>query len=182
MTAFAIVSNFFEFKFLDNQFSLSIVVAVLTGIIIGPIFGFTACVLGDFIGFLANPAYVYMPWVGISTGLFALLSGLIVNGLPIKCKGSLWIKLSLVCVLSFLVCTIGVNSTGFYFYNQAMGFSTAVLEYVSQRFGGEVTFWAYVFYRLFFKGQIWNSLFNYALLFVVVPALNRIKPLKLQIG
>ncbi len=30
-------------------------------------------------------------------------------------------------------------------------------------------------------GQIYNSLFNYALLFIIVPALNAVKPLKLDI-
>lgn len=181
MTAFIIVSNFFEFKLRDTQFSLTIVVALLSGIIIGSVFGFAACMLGDFIGFLLHPAYIYMPWVGISTGLFAFLAGLIVNGIPVSFKGGIWVKLALVSLLSFFVCTVGVNSAGFYFYNKAMGFSTAVIDYVSERFGGGVTFLAYVFYRLFFKGQIWNSLFNYVLLFLAVPMLNKIKPLKMQI-
>ncbi len=174
MTALTIVTNFFEFKFFDNQFSLTIAVAVLTGVILGALFGFTACVLGDFIGFLFNPYNLYMPWVGLSTGMFAFISGLIFNGFP-SGKWSIWIKLVLVSFTTFVVCTIGINSTGFYLYNKAIGFSTALVEYISERFGGGVSFWGYVIYRLFFKGQIWNSLFNYALLFIAVPALSRIK-------
>ena len=182
MTAFCVATNFFEFKFLDNQFSLTILVALLTGIIIGALFGFTACVLGDFIGFLVHPAYIYMPWVGLSTGMFALISGLVFNGFPTKNKWALWVKLAVVAILTFAVCTVGINSTGFYYYNRKMGFSTAVLDYVAERFGGELSFWVYIFYRLIFKGQIWNSLFNYVVFFVAVPTLARVKPLKIHIN
>lgn len=181
MTALSVVVNMFEFKFLDNQFSLTITVALLTGIIIGSIFGFTACVLGDFIGFLINPNNMYMPWIGLSTGMFAFLAGAIFNGFPTTNKWIIRLKLFLICFLSFFICTIAINSTGFYFYNRAMGFSTAVLDYVAERFGGEVSFLGYLFYRLIFKGQIWNSLFNYALLFIAVPALSKVKPLGLNL-
>ena len=55
MTALLVVCNmFFEFKFADTQFSLTIVFSIMAGIIIGPIFGFTACFLGDLVGFLYN--------------------------------------------------------------------------------------------------------------------------------
>lgn len=182
MTAFCIVTNFFEFKFLDNQFSLTIAVALLTGIIIGAVFGFTACFLGDFIGFIVHPAYVYMPWVGLSTGMFAFLSGVIFNGFPSQKKWVVWLKLFIVSLLTFFVCTIGINSTGFYYYNKGIGFSTAVVDYIAQRFGSEVSFFGYIIYRLIFKGQIWNSLFNYVLFFVIVPMLSKVKALKIHIN
>ena len=182
MTALCIATNFFEFKFLDNQFSLTITISLLTGVIIGAVFGFTACVLGDFIGFLVNPAYMYMPWVGLSTGMFAFLAGVIFNGVTLRGKCALVIKIALVCLLSFLVCTVGINSTGFYFYNKAMGFSTAVLNYIAEKFGGEVSFFGYIVYRLIFKGQIWNSVFNYALFIAILPSVSKIKALKLQIA
>jgi len=41
------------------------VVALLVGILLGPIYGFAACILGDFIGFLVNPYMYYMFWVGL---------------------------------------------------------------------------------------------------------------------
>ena len=182
MTALCIATNFFEVKFLDNQFSLTITISLLTGVIIGAVFGFTACVLGDFIGFLVNPAYMYMPWVALSTGTFAFLAGVIFNGVTLRGKCALGIKLAFVCVLSFLVCTVGINSTGFYFYNKAMGFSTAVLNYIAEKFGGEVSFFGYIVYRLIFKGQIWNSVFNYALFIAILPSVSKIKALKLQIA
>ena len=96
-------------------------------------------------------------------------------------KGSLYVKLALVCAVSLLVCTVGINSTGFYFYNRAMGFSDAVIDYVSERFGAEVGYFGYLAYRLFFKGQIYNNIANYALLFAVVPLLTAVRPLKIDL-
>lgn len=180
LTAFATASNFWEIKFFDTQFSLTIVISMLVGMILGSVYGFTACVLGDFLGFLMNPHPPYMFWIGLSTGLFAFIAGL-VNVVPTKRKWTLFLKLLIVCILTFFVCTIGVNSTGFYLYNKKMGFSTAVLNYLTEKWGGKVTFLGYVAYRLFFKGQIINSLVNYVLLFFAVPLLKRIKPLKIDI-
>ena len=182
MAALASLSNLFEIKFLDTQFSFTIFISLFTGIIIGPTFGFLACMYGDAIGFLLNSSGMYMPWVGLSTGLFAVISGIAFNCVGGKGKAVLWIKLAIVCFATFLICTIAVNSMGFYLYNKKMGFSTALLEYADEKFGQGVSFWIYVLYRLFFKLQIFNSLFNYALFFIVVPTLNKIKPLKMQIS
>ena len=33
-------------------------------------------------------------------------------------KASVYIKLAVIVVLTFFICTVGVNSTGFYFYNK----------------------------------------------------------------
>ena len=93
----------------------------------------------------------------------------------IKNSNKLLLKTIIVCVISLVVCTILINSTGFYLYNKAMGFSTAVLNYVNSHFGKDVSYFAYVAYRLIFKGQIFNNLFNYVLLFIVLPILKRFK-------
>ena len=166
MTAFVVVANmFFEFKFADTQFSLTLVVSALAGLVIGPLFGFVACFLGDLVGFLYNSAgFAYMPWIGISMGVVALIAGLIV-GVPLKCRGALWLKLALVSAASFLVCTVAINTTAFWLL-----------------YAKNVPYFTYLFTRIFVQGQIWNSLFNYALLFIVVPTLGKVKPLKLQIG
>lgn len=177
LAAFSVVTNMFlEFKFFDVQFSLTIIVSAVIGGLIGAIPGFFACMLGDFIGYVYNSwGYLYMPWVGLSTGMLAFIAGVIINGVNIKGKGGIYIKLALVCVISFFVCTIGINSTGFYFYNQAMGFSKAVLDYVADKFGGNVSYFAYVAYRLIFKLQIVNCIVNYAVFIAVYPLIMKIK-------
>jgi uncharacterized membrane protein len=167
MTALTVVANmFFEFKLADTQFSLTIVVSALTGILIGPLFGFVACFLGDLVGFLYHSAgLAYMPWVGISMGLVALISGFLVNG--INSKGNVLLfygKLAVVCISTFLLCTVAINTTALWWVYS------------------KVDYWTYLVARLFAQGQIWNSLVNYALLFVFVPILGRIKPLKIQVN
>ena len=88
MTALCVVCNmFFEFKFADTQFSLTIFFSALTGLIIGPVYGFVACFLGDLVGFLYNSGgFTYMPWIGLAMGMVALLSGLIMNCFNFKFK------------------------------------------------------------------------------------------------
>ena len=165
ITAFVVIANmFFEFKFADTQFSLTIVVSALSGILIGPIFGFAACFLGDLVGFLYNSAgYMYMPWIGLSMGLTALIAGFVVNGISCKWKGGLYIKLGVICISTFLLCTVAINTTAFWILY------------------AKVDYWTYLISRLFVQGQIWNSLFNFVLLFIIIPALNRIKPLKIHV-
>ncbi len=173
MTALCIVANMFlEIKFYDVQFSVTIFVSVLSGMLIGPVFGFAAVFLGDFLGYVYNSwGYIYMPWVGLSSALFALIAGLVMS-IRIRRKWGVYAKLALICLITFFACTAGVNSAGFYFYNKASGFSTAVIEYAEAHFGGTVSYFAYVCYRLIFKLQILNSVANYALLFAAVPLIN----------
>ena len=166
ITAFVVIANmFFEFKFADTQFSLTIVISALAGILLGPIFGFAACFLGDLVGFLYNSAgFMYMPWIGLSMGLTALIAGFVLNGIPAKNKWGLYVKLGAVCVSTFLICTVAINTTAFWILY------------------AKVDYWTYLITRLFVQGQIWNSLFNFLLLFIAVPTLQRIKPLKIQIS
>ncbi len=166
MTAFCVITNmFFEFKFADVQFSLTIFVSALTGILIGGGLGFVAGFLGDLVGFLYNNAgLIYTPWVGISMGIISFLFGVTVNLWKGKCgKGFIFVKLTAACLLTFLLCTIAINTTAFWLLYSKVDYRT------------------YLITRLFVQGQIWNSIANYALLFIALPILNRIKPLKLEI-
>lgn len=147
------------------QFSLSIFTSALTGLLIGPLFGFTACFLGDTLGFFISvgSANGWTPWVGLSTGMFAVIFALCVNGIAIYEKDALIVKLIVASVLGFLVCTFAISTTAGYFLWNSKG----------------VPYWDFAFSRLII--QIWNNLANYALLFAVIPLLNHIKPLKIRI-
>ena len=103
LTALAVVCNmFFEFKLADTQFSLTIFFSATIGMLIGPIFGFVACFLGDLVGFLYNSGgYMYMPWIGLSMGMVSLIAGVIINGVPLKFKGAIYVKLAIISVSTF---------------------------------------------------------------------------------
>ncbi len=159
-TAFVVIANmFFEFKFLEVQFSLTLSVCALAGIIMGAGFGFVASFLGDLVGFLFNSAgMIYMPWVGISMGMVALIAGIIVNGIKSE-NLNLYFKLIIVAILTLVICTIAINTTAFWiFYSN-----------------GKTDYFTYLFTRLILKGQIINSLVNYAILFIIVPTFKKIK-------
>lgn len=159
MTAVMVVANmFFEFKLAETQFSFTLVLSALTGVIIGPLFGFVACFMGDLVGFFYHSAgFAYLPWIGISLGLTAVIAGLVINGLPQGGKGFLFVKIGLVCILTFSICTVAINTTAFWILYSKVDYGT------------------YLISRLFVQGQIWNSLFNYALLFVIVPIVKKLK-------
>ena len=159
MTAVMVVANmFFEFKLAETQFSFTLVLSALTGVIIGPLFGCVACFMGDLVGFFYHSAgYAYLPWIGISLGLTAVIAGLVINGLPQGGKGFLFVKIGLVCILTFSICTVAINTTAFWILYSKVDYGT------------------YLISRLFVQGQIWNSLFNYALLFVIVPMVKKLK-------
>lgn len=163
VTALTVVCNmFFEFKLADTQFSLTIFFSAMAGLIIGPLFGFVACFLGDLVGFLYNSGgFMYMPWIGLSMGLVAFIAGLVMNGISFKFKGATYVKLAIVSLLTFLVCTVGINTTAFW------------LVYNTRK----VPFFAYLVTRLFVQGQIWNSVFNYALMFALYPLVVKITKL-----
>ena len=163
VTALTVVCNmFFEFKLADTQFSLTIFFSAMAGLIIGPLFGFVACFLGDLVGFLYNSGgFMYMPWIGLSMGFVAFIAGLVMNGISFKFKGATYVKLAIVSLLTFLVCTVGINTTAFW------------LVYNTRK----VPFFAYLVTRLFVQGQIWNSVFNYALMFALYPLVVRITKL-----
>ncbi len=164
VAAFVTVANTFEFKLFDTQFSLTLFASALSGVLLGPLFGFVACFVGDLVGFFANSSgFAYMPWVGIAMGMTSLIFGVVVNGISTKRKGFFFLKLGAACVLSFLVSTVAINTTAFW------------LLY------SKVTYWQYLVTRLFVGGQIWSSLINYVLLFVALPALSKIKPLHIRL-
>lgn len=166
VTALVVVCNmFFEFKLAETQFSFTIVVSSLAGILIGPLCGFVACFLGDLVGFLYNSAgFAYLPWIGISMGITAMLAGFIVGGIDVKKSWFLYVKLALVSILTFAICTVAINTTMFW------------------KLYSKVDYWTYFVSRMFVKGQIWNTLFNAALLFVLVPTLKSIKPLQIYVN
>ena len=161
MTALSVICNmFFEFKFADTQFSLTLFFSAITGIIIGPTYGFVACFTGDLVGFLCNSGgFMYMPWIGISMGLTAFIAGLVMNVFPSQKKVVIAIKLGVICLLTFIICNVMVNTTAFWIV-----YNTKKVPYI-----------AYLSTRLFVSGQIYNSLVNYCLLFVGYPTFIKIK-------
>ena len=166
VTAFTIIANtFLEYKFFGVQFSLTIFISVLAGLILGALPGFCACFLGDLLGFILHPLGEYSPWIGIATGLMAVFGGLLVGRLPLPIKGGAQIKLLLASLAIFLVCTSGITTV-----------------YLNLVWYKSMTYFQCLTTRLFVEGQIWNSVANTVLLIVAVPPLAKIKQLHVKIS
>ena len=165
----AVANTVLEFKMADTQFSFTTFFCVVTGVLLGPVFGFVAGFLGDLIGFIANSGgFIYYPWVGIAMGLSAFLGGVVFGVLPLPLKGipSLIVRIVIVSLATFFICSVAINTTAYYFLYS----------------GGRVSYLAYCVSRYIVKGQLWVSLINYALLFLTLPVLVKIKPLKIKIA
>ena len=159
IAAFLSVANLFEIKFADVQFSFTVAVSALSGVILGATFGFVASFLGDLVGFLFNSGgFAYMPWVGIALAVTAFLAGVIVGGIDLKVKGSLLIKITILALASFFISTVGINTTAFW-----------------ASFNRGVPYLTYAVTRIFVGGQIYNCLVNYALLYIIIPIIAKLK-------
>lgn len=179
MAALCIAVNTFEIKFADVQFSFSLFTALLSGVVLGPLPGAAAVFIGDLFGYLLNSAGMYYYWwVALSLMLMSVIAGLSMR-LPMRFKGSLFVKLAIVTALTFLLCTVFINSLGMYYIGNTIFVSQKLIDAINSRFDGVWTFWNYVFVRLFLLGQIYNSILNYVLAFLAIPLLNAVKPLKL---
>ena len=145
------------------QFSLTLFLSSLTGIIVGPLFGFGVCFLGDTLGYFigGGGGGGWTPWIGISMGVAATLSAVILYGIPFKGKVWLYFKLFLVCIATLFICTYAINTTIAYHYwnTKGLGYKEFVIARMSL--------------------QIWNNFINSVLLFVAVPLLKKIKPLRI---
>ena len=180
LAALCIIANTFEIKFATVQFSFTILSSVLAGMMIGPLFGAAAVFLGDGLGYLINSmGYPYYWWVALSCGMMAVIAGLFM-ALPMRFKGSIFVKLALISLSTLLVCSVLINSTGMYYIGLKIYTDKNVQAAFQERFGGRNTFFIYLLIRFFILGQIWNSIVNYALLFALVPALKAIKLLQLD--
>ena len=168
-------------KLATVEFSLTIFFSVLAGMLIGPPLGFCAAFLGDGIGFLINGGgFMYYWWVALSCSTMALISGLVTNFISFRSERGAYIKLTLICALTLAICSVGINSTGMYYLGLKIYMPPNVVKVVESQFGGNLTFGIYLLIRFFILGQIFNSILNYGLLFVALPTLISIKPLKLD--
>ena len=102
-----------------------------------------------------------MPWVGINLAVIALLSGVIVGGINLRFRGGLVVKITVLAVLSFFLCTVGINTTAFWLL-----------------YAKGVPYLTYAVTRIFVGGQIYNCLVNYALLYIIIPIIAKLKIIK----
>lgn len=114
MTAIAVITNCFSITVNSgaNSISFNYVICSLAGIFFGPISGGIVGLLGDLIGCLIAPKGPFNPFIMIASGLIGVLSGLAFM-LP---KLNVYLKIIIAYVFIFVVCTLGLNTFGLWFF------------------------------------------------------------------
>ena len=114
MTALAVITNIFSVTVNSgaNSISFNYVICSLAGVFFGPISGGIVGLLGDLVGCLIAPKGPFNPFVMLSSALIGVLSGLAFM-IP---KVNVYLKLLIAYVFIFVVCTLGFNTFGLWFY------------------------------------------------------------------
>ena len=149
MTALAVITNIFSVTVNSgaNSISFNYVICSLAGVFFGPISGGIVGLLGDLVGCLIAPKGPFNPFVMLSSALIGVLSGLAFM-IP---KVNVYLKLLIAYIFIFVVCTLGFNTFGLWFYYAK----------------GKKSFWVYLIGRAPFQAIniVINIAITYALYF-----------------
>lgn len=171
-TALAVVANALSIDISPSQkISFTYLVGFFAGTFFGGGAGFVIMFLGDVIGFLINPGGgVFWFPTSISTGLLALIPGIIMNAVRFRFKGGVMLKAVIAAVATYAAVTCCLSALSNYTY----------VKYVVYA-GREYTklFSAYLVGKIAFSSVV--AWINYALCFALIPVINSVKGLKLKI-
>lgn len=141
----------------DLAISFISIPAMLAGIMLGPLSGFTVGILADLIGCIIAPHGPFMIMLSISSGLFGFIPGVIF--LVFRLHPHL--KIAISYFLTLIICTCFLNTFNLW------------LVYAS----GKMSFWLYFVPRL--PWQLINSVINWILATFLFVALQRAKIIKI---
>ena len=107
--ALSFVANYFTVKVSDAlQISFVATVGFLSGYLLGGGLGFAASFTGDLICGIVAPFGAYNPIIGIGSGLWGLIPGVIFTYF----KGNDYVKTAVSFIISFVLCSFAVNTFG----------------------------------------------------------------------
>lgn len=108
-SALSFVANYFTIKVSDAlQISLVATVGFVSGYLLGAGWGFTAAFVGDLICGIVAPFGTYNPIIGIGTGLWGFIPGVLFS---IK-WGNKYLKTVLSFVMGFVLNSFAINTFG----------------------------------------------------------------------
>lgn len=112
LSALSIVFNAYSINILpDVSISFTYLISFISGVFLGPIEGFTVGVIGDLIGCVIAPKGPYAVTVTLSSGLLGVIPWIVfrfMNKLP------KYVKIILSFVISFIICSVLINTTTWY--------------------------------------------------------------------
>jgi len=109
--AMGIVLNTFGFSLpgFGGHASLVLAFNYLAGMLFGPIYGFVMAILADFLGWVILPGGLYSPFIGLSNGFMAMISGFV---FMLRFKNNLY--KNLLILLFVFICAVTIASAYFF--------------------------------------------------------------------
>ncbi len=108
LSALSVAVNMLQISTPFAQLSFVATVCFVAGVLLGPIEGFAVAFIGDLIAAIVAPMGVYSPIIGLATGLFGLVPGIIFAYF----KGKYWIKGIVSFIITFILSSILLNTIG----------------------------------------------------------------------
>ncbi len=109
LSALAFIANYFTIKASDLfQISFVSTVGFLAGYLLGAGWGFAASFIGDFICGIVMPFGAYNPIIGIGTGLWGFVPGIIFTHF----RGNDYVKTIISFIICFVLNSFAVNTFG----------------------------------------------------------------------
>lgn len=132
LTAICALFNVFTVPISKSVFlSFTALPCFIAGYLFGYYEGFAVGFIGDLIGSIINPMGAYMPIIGIASGMWGFIPGVIFSYF----KGNDRLKTVISYLLCFLICTVFLNTFGLWLLYGL----------------GKKTFWVYLWARLPFQ-------------------------------
>lgn len=155
LTAVCTVLNIFTIP-LSNVVWISFISipCFIAGYLFGCIDGFAVGFIGDLIGALIHPQGAYMPIIGIASGIWGFIPGVLFTYV----KGNEILKTVISYFLCFLICTVFLNTFGLWLLYGI----------------GKKSFWAYLWVRL--PWQALSTLINMLLAFPILAVFPHLLP------
>lgn len=139
LTALSVVANILTFFIVPNRYAVSFIAipCFIAGYLLGAGAGFIVGFTGDLIAAIIMPAGAYLPLIGIASGLWGFIPGIIFSYF----KGKGVVKTIISFAICFIVCSAFLNTLANWLY--------VVIDRNSA-----TTFWAYLIIRIWFQAIV----------------------------
>lgn len=108
LTALSVVVNVLQISTSFAQLSFVATICFVAGVLLGPIEGFSVAFIGDLIAAIVAPMGIYSPIIGLATGLFGLVPGIVFAYF----RGNIWVKTIISFIVTFVLSSLLLNTIG----------------------------------------------------------------------
>ena len=108
LSALSVAVNVLQISTPFAQLSFVATICFVAGVLLGPVEGMAVAFIGDLIAAIIAPMGIYSPVIGLATGLFGLVPGVLFAYF----KGKVWVKGIISFVTTFILSSVLLNTIG----------------------------------------------------------------------